>query len=297
MFVKVISGKGTVFQQTNPKEGTPIILKFTSNEVELSRFHKAFIGVVENIDLTYRMQDIFHSEGYFSVKVTPLDTNLCMLEKLEDGDIKALIEEASSWLGQWFKKVRACQPKDVDSEKTTWNRCFGIPCQAWFFRIFEFLTSIIGTFICCDDNTIKITEETQGPIGFIARRVAATNSTSKEELVGSEDSSDRWEDENDRGTNFYVNSVEGGSNIRVIVDESRDLVSHVACPRLDEVSNPLNTCHLPDENVKLTKDFCGPWTLAYNKDNKVEESHTIKSVRPLVMDTEKLGPISFDDAY
>lgn len=78
--------------------------------------------------------------------------------------------------------------------------------------------------------------------------------------------------------------------------ESRDPVSHVACPRLDEVSNPLIMYHLPDENVKLTKDFCGPWTLAYNEDNKVEESHTIKSVRPLVMDIEKLGPIIFDDA-
>lgn len=45
--------------------------------------------------------------------------------------MKALIKEASSWLGQKFKEVRSWQPNDVDIERTTWIRCFGIPCQTW----------------------------------------------------------------------------------------------------------------------------------------------------------------------
>lgn len=40
-------------------------------------------------------------------------------------------------------------------------------------------------------------------------------------------------------------------------------MSPVACPRLVEVSNPLNMCRLPEENAELAKDFYGPWTLAY----------------------------------
>lgn len=64
------------------------------------------------------------------MKVTPLGKNLCLLEEHEDGELKALMEEASSWLGQWFKEVRAWQPKDVGPERTTWIRCFGIPSQA-----------------------------------------------------------------------------------------------------------------------------------------------------------------------
>lgn len=95
----------------------------------------------------------------------------------------------------------------------------------WMLLVFMARTrcaSVIGEVLSILINStifrIKVTEEIQGPIGFIARRVGATNSTSKEELVSSKDSSNRQEEENDRGTNFDVNSVEGGSNIRVIVD-------------------------------------------------------------------------------
>lgn len=58
-------------------------------------FEKAFVGVVENSGLTYSMQEMFHFEGYFSVKVTPMGANLCLLEDLVDWELKALIEGGS----------------------------------------------------------------------------------------------------------------------------------------------------------------------------------------------------------
>lgn len=38
---------------------------------------------------------MFQFEGYFSMKVTPIGANLCLIKELEVGDLKALVEEAS----------------------------------------------------------------------------------------------------------------------------------------------------------------------------------------------------------
>lgn len=51
-------------------------LKFQLNDEELSRFAKSYKGVVGNPGQSYTIQEMFHSEGYFYVKVTPLGANL-----------------------------------------------------------------------------------------------------------------------------------------------------------------------------------------------------------------------------
>lgn len=50
--------------------------------------------------MTLNIHEAFHSEGYFRVKVTPLGANLCLLEEQEEGEIKALVEEAKEWISQ-----------------------------------------------------------------------------------------------------------------------------------------------------------------------------------------------------
>lgn len=52
------------------------------------------------------MQEIFNINGYFSIQVTPLGENLCLLEDRTKEEIKALVEDGKAWLNQWFKDVR-----------------------------------------------------------------------------------------------------------------------------------------------------------------------------------------------
>lgn len=54
-FAEMISGKEAAFQQSKLKDGPLVLLRFFPNEEGLSRFQKAFIGIVENSGLTYRM--------------------------------------------------------------------------------------------------------------------------------------------------------------------------------------------------------------------------------------------------
>ncbi|MCI61157.1 hypothetical protein A2U01_0082414, partial [Trifolium medium] len=55
---------------------------------------KDFVGVVKKSGMSYNIQEIFHSQGYFGDKVTPLGANLVLLEGREEGEVQALLEEA-----------------------------------------------------------------------------------------------------------------------------------------------------------------------------------------------------------
>lgn len=102
------------------------------------------------------MQSSFEVVGFFSVKVTPIGANLCLLEDNKEGFLEAIISEGSVWLGRWFAEVRKWKYEDVDLERVTWLRCYGIPCHAWVFSFFEFLASTVGTYICSEEDTIQM---------------------------------------------------------------------------------------------------------------------------------------------
>lgn len=65
-----------------------ISLEFiTDNDEGLVKLHKDFVGVVVNLGSTYNIQNIFHTKGYFAIKVTPLGDNVCLLQGQEYGEI------------------------------------------------------------------------------------------------------------------------------------------------------------------------------------------------------------------
>ncbi|XP_058741575.1 uncharacterized protein LOC131613953 [Vicia villosa] len=128
-------------------------LQFNVESSDLKHFEKAYVGIVETPGMTFDIQEAFHSEGYFRVKATPLGANLCLLEEQEEGEIKALVEEAKDWISQWFSDIHPWSLEDVDNERITWLRCYGLPCHAWSTKFFEFLSGLVGTYVCSDDET------------------------------------------------------------------------------------------------------------------------------------------------
>lgn len=51
-----------------------------------SRYSKAYVGYVENSGMFYNIHEAFNMEGCFSINVTPLEANICLLEEIEDGE-------------------------------------------------------------------------------------------------------------------------------------------------------------------------------------------------------------------
>lgn len=69
---------------------------FTTHGGEKIRLAKAYVGKVLNLGSFYNMHVQFGVEGIFSIKVTPMSANLCLLEEVEEGFIFDLIGEGST---------------------------------------------------------------------------------------------------------------------------------------------------------------------------------------------------------
>lgn len=128
-------------------------LQFNIEEEDMKIFERAFVGVAEKAGSTYNIQHALRVEGYFNIKATPLGANLCFLEEQEEGEIKCMIEEDKEWIASWFSEIRPWSPKDVDNERVTWMRCYGLPCHAWNSKMFSFIASTVGVFEREDDET------------------------------------------------------------------------------------------------------------------------------------------------
>jgi hypothetical protein len=46
-------------------------MSYEADQVDMLRCQKAFIGVVAQPGMSYNIQEAFHREGYFGVKITP----------------------------------------------------------------------------------------------------------------------------------------------------------------------------------------------------------------------------------
>ncbi|MCH98559.1 hypothetical protein A2U01_0019564 [Trifolium medium] len=83
--------KGGVQRQSERK--TQPVLSFEAHKEDMERLKKAFVGEVVQPGMSYNLQNEFHMQGYFGVKVTPLGANLALLEGQEEGEVTALMEE------------------------------------------------------------------------------------------------------------------------------------------------------------------------------------------------------------
>jgi hypothetical protein len=117
-------------------ENHRISMSYEAEKEDLERYQKAFVGKVAQSGMSYNIQESFHREGYFGVKVTPLGSNLTLLEGQEEGEVEALLEDAKEWLDQWFTTIRPWSPTDIDTERTIWLRIYGVPIHTWNLNFF-----------------------------------------------------------------------------------------------------------------------------------------------------------------
>lgn len=96
----------------------------------------------------------FHEEGLFSIRVTILGPNLCILEDLVSGEVESFIEDRRGWWEQSLSIIRPWDPSDVDTDIILWLRITGISCHAWGDKLFKVLAEIRGMFIKCDEQTM-----------------------------------------------------------------------------------------------------------------------------------------------
>lgn len=90
----------------------------------------------------------------FSIRVTILGPNLCLLEDLVGEDVDALLQERKEWWELLFVSVKPWQPTDVDPERLLWLKIYGVPCHAWGESLFRSLLDSIGRYVKSDKETM-----------------------------------------------------------------------------------------------------------------------------------------------
>lgn len=64
-----------------------------SDEDDLNRFGRAFIGTLRDSAMAQDLKKVFLEKGIFTIRVTILGHNICLLEDLVFGEVEILIEE------------------------------------------------------------------------------------------------------------------------------------------------------------------------------------------------------------
>ncbi|XP_058784074.1 uncharacterized protein LOC131658840 [Vicia villosa] len=149
-FADVVQG-GRKKEEPNSKE---LSFEYASGAELKNRWKKAYVGEVLFPGESYNIQTHLEIEGFFSVKVFPMGANLCILEEMEEGFIKELLE-GKWWWQQWFKSIKPWHEKVIDEARVVWIRVYGVPCHAWSNDFFVSLANRLGEFICLDDNTMS----------------------------------------------------------------------------------------------------------------------------------------------
>lgn len=123
------------------------VMMFTTNPEDRARFSKVMVGEVKIPGSTYELVVAFHLAGIFSIKVSILGPNLCLLEESVEGVMKELTGEEESKCKDWFAIVRIWKEEDADVEILVTLSVFGVSCVVWNLRYFEILGNFVGSFV------------------------------------------------------------------------------------------------------------------------------------------------------
>lgn len=105
------------------------ILTFSLKADDISQYSKAFTGKIKNPGVDIDLKKIFMEEELFSIRVTLLGPNLCLLEDLVGSEIETFLEEMKGWWEQRFSSFKPWEPTRIDLERFAWIKIRGIPCH------------------------------------------------------------------------------------------------------------------------------------------------------------------------
>ncbi|XP_058783790.1 uncharacterized protein LOC131658522 [Vicia villosa] len=128
-------------------------ISFQPSEEASNQYFKAFTGVIKEPGVDVDIKRLFLEEDIFSIRVTYLGPNLCLLEDLIEGEIEEFIKVRKEWWQLWFSSIQPWNPSDVDKERLIWIKITGVPCYVWGEIFFKRLADLFGRFIKCDEGT------------------------------------------------------------------------------------------------------------------------------------------------
>lgn len=124
-------------------------------EEEMAWLQKCYVGVVQNSDTIYLLQDRLIEEGISNFSIIPTGGDMVLIKPVEGVDFEGFIKDSDEVLETWFRDIRQWSQGEVAREREAWIRCQGVPIHGWSIKLFEMLAGSLGKFISVDESTLN----------------------------------------------------------------------------------------------------------------------------------------------
>lgn len=144
-------------------------------EEGINKCRRAYTGFLKNTYEASEIKGIFMEEGLFSIRVTMMGPNMCLLEDLVIGEAEAFLAECKEWLRGHFSCIKLWEPEGVALEILVWIRIAKVPCHAWGDKLFKQIAGVYGGFIMSDEQTFNRVSMTEARILIIYKFLSLIN--------------------------------------------------------------------------------------------------------------------------
>jgi hypothetical protein len=136
--------------------GAYMVIKAAVNESLRKELKGSVVGKLAQEKDVKRIQSILMMEGFKSIYVTHLGSNMVVLRSPVEGDVDRLLRSKNECLEYFFSELRPWAPNIVSVHRETWIQVFGIPLHIWGEDFFKQVGSKLGVFLDYDEETASM---------------------------------------------------------------------------------------------------------------------------------------------
>ncbi|PNX97063.1 cysteine-rich receptor-like protein kinase, partial [Trifolium pratense] len=199
----------------------------TGKEI-LQTLNKMYVGEVIQEGTTYNIQEAFHRQGYFGVKVTPLGANLTLLEEQDEGELHVLMVEAKCWVygitvHDFFSLITKPIGKFVNANDVT-SKKLTMDVARIMIRTRE--QKVVDEFLEVEINNeffhLRMIEDSYGPMRIMVAPISNSDGRDDESNSSEEDVAIPVEEEDDGEVNAADNNLLALTNFDNVNNEVRE---------------------------------------------------------------------------
>jgi hypothetical protein len=161
-----------------------MVIKASVNESLRKELKGGVVGKLAREKDVKRIQSILMMEGYKSISVTHLGSNMVVLRSPVEGDVDRLLRSKNECLEYFFSELRPWAPNIVSAHRETWIQVFGIPLHIWGEDFFKQVGSKLGVFLDYDEETASMRRFDVARIWIQTDICAAIDSVIKVDVEG-----------------------------------------------------------------------------------------------------------------
>jgi hypothetical protein len=133
--------------------GEQLVIKAATDKSFWRELQGSMVGLLACEKDVKRIQTTLYMEGYRSISVTNMGSNMVLLRSPVAGDVEKLMRSKNECLKYYFSELKPWVSGIVAKQREIWVQVLGIPLHIWGDEFFKQLGAKFGVFLDYDDAT------------------------------------------------------------------------------------------------------------------------------------------------